>query len=217
MYKLDKRRHDVQTWQCSTRARGRESTGQGADHRGEERTAWGGAELGNGRTLWCSWSGTSWSRGPDRGWSRGRRLGRGWRRIDADRRAGGGEEVDRRGSYQVARLRAGADRRDVAAAQDRRDAATAQDWRDGSTQNRRGSGSERWRQWRRSEVGAAAALRELEAAVVATLTARSRGRGATIAARGGAITMGEGVFRRWMGRDLIAQNFIVNWAETNIL
>jgi hypothetical protein len=44
-----------------------------------------------------------------------------------DRQAGGGEEVDQRGSHQVARLRAGAGRRDAATAQDRREAATAQD------------------------------------------------------------------------------------------
>jgi hypothetical protein len=29
-----------------------------------------------GTEVWCSWVGTSWSRGADRGWSRGRRLGR---------------------------------------------------------------------------------------------------------------------------------------------
>jgi hypothetical protein len=44
-----------------------------------------------------------------------------------DRRDGGEEEVDRLGSHQVARLRAGAGQRDAATAQDRRDAATAQD------------------------------------------------------------------------------------------
>jgi hypothetical protein len=126
----------------------------GADRRGEERTTRGGAELGSGRTL-VQLGRDELEKGPDHGWSRGRRLSRGRRRINADRRAGGGEEV--------ARLRARSGRRDAATAQDRRDAA--------------------------------AALRELEAAAAA-LAARSGGRGATIAARVGAITVGEGVFRR---------------------
>jgi hypothetical protein len=145
-------KHDVQT---TDQAQGRREYRPGEQIAGAKREQREVEQNLEAAELWCSWAGTSWSKGPDHGWSRGRRLSRGRRRINADRRAGGGEEV--------ARLRARSGRRDAATAQDRRDAA--------------------------------AALRELEAAA-ATLAARSGGRGATIAARVGAITVGEGVFRR---------------------